>query len=169
MGLGGAAALACVLIGLWLFGTGADNWFVSIAANFARSVNLSLPVWQLALTFTIVSMSFSPIGEEIFFRGLMQHALAQRFSARVGTRVECIAFGLVHLCHHGVVMSASGLEIQPYSAPIWFGLMVVVACLFARIREHSASLYPAIAAHAAYNLVMSIGIFTLLWPSIDLR
>jgi len=164
MGLGGAAALACVVIGLVLFGTGSDNWFVSIAANFARSVNLGLPVWQLALMFTITAMSFSPIGEEIFFRGLLQHALAQRFTARVGTGVECIGFGLVHLCHHGVVMGASGLAMQPRSAPIWFGLMVAVAGLFAWLRERSGSLYPAIAAHAAYNLVMSICIFMLLWP-----
>jgi uncharacterized protein len=33
--LGAAAAVACFLIGVVLFGTSADNWFVSIAKSFA--------------------------------------------------------------------------------------------------------------------------------------
>lgn len=162
--LGAAAALACFLIGLSLFGTSADNWFVTIASNFSRSVNAQLPVWQMYLMFTVPSMVFSPVGEEIFFRGLLQDALEQRFSARTSTWLECLAFGLVHLFHHGIVFGAGGLMLLPRSAPIWFVLMVLVAHLFAWLRKRSASLYPAIASHATFNFMMSTCIFLGLWP-----
>lgn len=162
---GAAAALACFLVGLALFGTGADNWFVTIATSFGRTVNTGLPVWQLYLMFTVTSMIFSPFGEEIFFRGMLQRALEERFSVRTSTWLECLAFGFVHLCHHGVVLGASGLMLLPRSAPIWFVLMVLVAHLFAWLRKRSESLYPAIAAHAAFNFVMGTCIFLALWPA----
>ncbi len=161
---GAAAALACFFIGLALFGKGADNWFVSVAASFGRSVDVKLPVLQLYLMFTLASMTFSPIGEEIFFRGLLQRALEERFSARTSTWIECAVFGLVHLCHHGIVVGAAGVTLLPRSALLWFVLMFLVAQLFAWLRKHSESLYPAIASHAAFNFAMGTLIFLALWP-----
>ncbi len=161
---GAAAAVACFLVGLALFGTSIDNWFVSIAVSFGRSVNAKLPLLPLYLLFTIPSMIFSPFGEEIFFRGLLQRALEERFSVRTSTWVECLLFGLVHLCHHGLVAGAAGLTLLPRSAPIWFVLMVMVGHLFAWLRKRSESLYPAIASHAAFNFAMGTCIFLALWP-----
>ena len=40
-----------------------------------------------------------------------------------------------------------------------------VAHLFAWLRKRSESLYPAIAAHAAFNFVMGTCIFLALWPA----
>jgi uncharacterized protein len=42
--------------------------------------------------------------------------------------------------------------------------MVLVARLFAWLRSSTGSIYPAIAAHAAFNLVMGTCIFLALWP-----
>lgn len=162
--LGAAAAFLCFLVGQTLFGSGVDNWFVTIAKNFSHSVNHQLPMWQLFLMFTLPSMILSPVGEELFFRGLLQDALAQRLSASASTWLECLAFGLVHLCHHGLIFGATGLTLLARSAPIWFMLMVLVAQLFAWLRKRSGSLYPAIASHAAFNLMMSTCIFLGLWP-----
>jgi len=164
IGLGAIAALACFLLGIALFGTHADNWFVTIAGNFARSVPDHLPVLQLYLMFTVTAMVFSPIGEEIFFRGLLQSALETRLSPAASTWVECLAFGTVHLCHHGVVLSAAGIAFLPRSGPIWFALMVAAGYLFAWLRARSQSLYPAIASHVAFNFTMGTCIFAGLWP-----
>jgi membrane protease YdiL (CAAX protease family) len=162
--LGAMAALVCFALGLALFGGSDDNWFVSIARSFAQTINPGLTVWQMYLMFTVTSMVFSPIGEEIFFRGVLQRALEDRFPERTSTWLECLAFGLVHLCHHGVVLGAAGWALRPRSAPIWCALMVLTAYLFAWLRKRGDSLYPAMVAHAAYSFTMGTCIFGALWP-----
>jgi uncharacterized protein len=161
---GCVAALVCYALGRVLFGTGQDNWFVTIASNYHRVIDTTgWSALRLHLFFTVPALIFSPIGEEIFFRGYLQDALERRFSVRASTFTECAAFGVVHLCHHGLLLSAAGLTLRPVSGPIWAVLMFGVAFLFARLRKASGSLLPAIVAHAAFNLVMNLTIFGWLW------
>ena len=158
------AALACFALGMLLYGGGADNWFVTVAASYRGMMDTAgLPILTRHLIFTLPALLFSPIGEEIFFRGVLQRALEQRFSARASTVAECAAFGLVHLCHHGVAWGATGLAIRPISGALWVGLMFLAALLFAAIRQRTGSLFPAMAAHAAFNATMNSVIFTFLW------
>lgn len=161
---GGAAAFGCFAVGYALYGTGADNWFVSIANNYREVMDTTgWPVARLHLVFTIPALIFSPIGEEIFFRGYLQYALEQRFTARTSTIAECAAFGVVHLCHHGLLLTAAGVSFRPVSGPLWMLLMFGAALLFAYLRKTSGSLLPAIAGHACFNLVMNVTIFAFLW------
>lgn len=162
---GGVAAFACFWLGRALFGTGGDNWFVTIASNYHRMVDTTgWSALRLHLFFTVPALIFSPIGEEIFFRGYLQDALERRFSVRASTFTECAAFGVVHLCHHGLLWTAASLTLLPVSGPVWAVLMFGAAFLFARLRKASGSLLPAIVAHAAFNLVMNLTIFGFLWP-----
>lgn len=161
---GAAAALTCFAFGYALFGVGVDNWFVTIANNYRQMIDTSgWSAARLHLFFTLPAMIFSPIGEEIFFRGFLQYALEQRFSARASTIAECAAFGVVHVCHHGLLPTAAGLAFLPVSGPIWMVLMFCVAMLFAYLRKASGSLLPAISAHVCFNLVMNVTIFGFLW------
>jgi membrane protease YdiL (CAAX protease family) len=161
---GALAALGCFLLGIVLFGASADNWFVSVASSYRRAMNtagMSLPT--LYLTFTLPAALFSPIGEEIFFRGVLQRVLEERWSTTASTACECAAFGLVHLCHHGLYWEGSALSVHPVSGPLWVLLMTAVAWGFATIRKRSSSVAPAIAAHAAFNVAMNATIFLALW------
>jgi membrane protease YdiL (CAAX protease family) len=161
---GSIAALACFALGYALFGTSVDNWFVTIANNYRQTMDTTgWPVSRLHLTFTIPALIFSPIGEEIFFRGYLQYALERRFSVRASTIAECAAFGLVHLCHHGLLLTAAGLALRPLSGPLWVALMFGAALLFAYLRKSSGSLVPAIVAHVCFNFVMNLTIFGFLW------
>lgn len=161
---GAVAALACFAAGVLVFGHSADNWFVTIAASYRGMMpTASFSVLTLHLVFTLPALLFSPIGEEIFFRGLLQRALEQRLSVRASTLVECGAFGLVHLCHHGLVLAATGLTIRPVSGALWVGAMFLAALLFATLRQRTGSLFPAMAAHAAFNGIMNTVIFAFLW------
>jgi membrane protease YdiL (CAAX protease family) len=161
---GCAAGLACFALGYTLFGTSGDNWFVTIANNYRQTMDTTgWPVTRLHLYFTIPALIFSPIGEEIFFRGYLQYALERRFSVRASTIAECAAFGLVHLCHHGLALTASGIALRSVSGPIWVTLMFSTALLFAFLRKSSGSLFPAIVAHVCFNLVMNLTIFGFLW------
>ncbi len=161
---GGAAAFGCFAIGYTLFGVGADNWFVTIAKSYRQIVDTDgWPALRLHLFFTVPALIFSPIGEEIFFRGYLQYTLERRFSARTSTLAECAAFGAVHICHHGLLLTAAGVSVRPLSGALWVLLMFGAALLFAYLRKTSGSLLPAIAAHAAFNLVMNVTLFEFLW------
>ncbi|MCC6073034.1 CPBP family intramembrane glutamic endopeptidase [Massilia sp. GCM10020059] len=117
----------------------------------------------LYLMFTLPALVFSPVAEEIFFRGILQRTLEQHLPEQTSTLIESAAFGVVHLCHHGLMVGAAGLGWMPLSGSLWMMLMFGTALLFARIRKRSGSLYPAMAAHAAFNLTMNAMIFMALW------
>lgn len=162
--LGAAAAAVCFLLGVALFATSTDNWFISIANNYRGTMKTDgFPMWKLHLIFTLPALIFSPIGEELFFRGLLQRALEERLSNNASTFIECSAFGLVHLCHHGIIATAAGLTLLPVSGAIWVALMFSVAYLFAWLKRRSGSLYTAMASHAAFNFSMNGLIFAFLW------
>jgi membrane protease YdiL (CAAX protease family) len=159
-----AAALACFALGTMLFGDGADNWFMSVAANYRSTMDTSrFSTAKLYLIFTLPALLFSPIGEEIFFRGMLQRSLEERLSVNASTSIECAAFGIVHLCHHGLALGAAGVTIRPLSGALWVVLMFFVALMFAAIRKRSGSLFPAMASHAAFNATMNSVIFAFLW------
>ena len=161
---GAVAAFACFALGYALFGTTADNWFVTIASNYRQVMDTTgWSTARLHLIFTIPALIFSPIGEEIFFRGYLQFAFERRFSARISTIAECAAFGVVHVCHHGLLLAAGGVVFRPVSGSLWMLMMFGTALLFAYLRKTSGSLWPAIAAHACFNFVMNITIFAYLW------
>ena len=103
------------------------------------------------------------IGEEIFFRGLLHGALQQRFGARPAVVSEAGLFGLVHVCHHGLWLAASGWAFRPVSGLLWMLLMFCTALVFSALRQRSGSLGPAIAAHVAFNATMNTFIFAKLW------
>jgi len=165
--LGAVAAAVVFGLGLLLFGYGPGNWFVTIAGNYRGRVDTEgFSLLQLHLVFTVPALIFSPIGEEIFFRGLLQRILEDHLSRRASTITECGIFGLVHLCHHGIGYRAGKISLLPVSGVLWVVLMFLVALLFVWIRKRWGSLYPAIAAHASFNLVMNAFIFSFLWEHI---
>lgn len=163
--VGGLAAAACFVLGWAMFGDGADNWFVSVASDYGEVPGAAnFPIVVLHGVFTIPALIFSPIGEEIFFRGVMLRSFGDRFDPRISNTLQAAAFGLVHLLHHGLAQTESGLTVRPWSGLIWVGLMFGTALIFGIVRLRSGSLYPAMASHAAFNLVMNLTIFAALWP-----
>jgi hypothetical protein len=161
--VGALAACACYLLGVSLYGSGPDNWFVSIARNYQLQPTAGWSLLRLHLTFTIAACLFSPIGEEIFFRGFLQKVLEERHGARRATLMEASLFALVHLCHHGIVLSAAGVRLLPVSGALWVAQMFALSLLFAWLRRRSDSILPAILAHAAFNAAMNGWIFARLW------
>lgn len=164
LGAGLLAATLCYLIGTGLFGTTDDNWFISVGHSYRAQPTDGLDIKIVFAMFAIPGMLFSPIGEEIFFRGYLQRMLETRFSERISTAIEAAWFAGAHLIHHGIVLTAAGLGFRTISGPLWFGLMFALSCMFAWLRKRHDSIYPAILAHAAFNLAMISFIFAYLWP-----
>jgi membrane protease YdiL (CAAX protease family) len=164
LALGASAASACFWLGIKLYGAGPDNWFVSVARNYRVMPTESWSLLRLHLAFTIAACLFSPVGEEIFFRGFLQKVLEDRHGRVRATVMEASLFALVHLCHHGILATATGVVLQPVSGALWVVQMFLLSLMFAWLRRRSDSIVPAIAAHAAFNAAMNAWIFARLWP-----
>ena len=154
-------ALLCYGLGLLIIWTTNDNWFVSIRNSYLRTTDTrGMSLQQLFIIFTIPALIFSPIGEEIFFRGFLQEALTAKFSYRNAMIIDSLFFALIHLFHHGIVKDLAGqIRFYPLSGFIWVLLMFVTAIAFALLKKNSQSIYPAIVSHAVFNLVMNLCIF----------
>lgn len=164
IGLGITAPFICFLLGYFIYGNTSNNWFVNIGNNYKTVMNTSgMSFWMLHLIFTIPAMLFSPIGEEIFFRGVLQKTLEQKWSTSSSTFIECCLFGVVHLCHHGFLKAGGSLVFLPMSGLLWVIQMFFVAWMFAWLRAKSGSIFVAILAHSIFNLTMNVLIFGFLW------
>lgn len=165
---GALLAVACGVIGSRLFGATQDNWFVSIALNFQRSFDTTgNSTLLLFVLFTTPALIFSPLGEEIFFRGMLQRSLEEALPKDISTYLECGAFAVVHLCHHGLRWSGNKPSLLLPSALLWMALMFFAARLFAHWRTIAASIFPAVVSHIAFNATMCIYIFIFVWGRLD--
>lgn len=161
--LGGFAATICFLLGFALFGYSTDNWFVTVGDYYKSSSELlTMPIWALFLVFTIPALLFSPFGEEFFFRGFMQTTLQQQMNPGKAMLVVAVAFGLIHLFHHGIARHDGEFQIHVESGALWFGLIAGTSILFEFCRRKAGSIWAAVISHMSFNLFMNVFIFVFL-------
>lgn len=92
----------------------------------------------LELVFICAAASVAaPLGEEVFFRGLLQPALVSRLG-RWGVVAAAFIFSAMHL------------------DPVGFTARFLLGLLFGALAYRSGSLWPGIGAHAANNFVFSL-------------
>jgi len=159
--MGAASAVLFYWLGVTLFGETNDNWFVSVQRAFPVTAEMAgLSTGQLFWILTIPSLIFSPLGEEIFFRGFLQQATEERWDHRTGVIVDAGWFALVHVVHHGIVKIDGRIQVLPLSGAIWMALIFGIGVLFAFLRQKTGSLVAPILSHAAFNLTMN---YTILY------
>lgn len=161
--LGMGAAFVVFAIGWSLYGRSADNWYISVLDSFSiGAAQLQIPRFVLFLLYTVPAMIFSPIGEEFFFRGMLHESVREQWGATVATPVNAVAFGAIHLLHHGLRWDSTGGHLLLGSGLLWVGLMMGLSWLFTVCRQRSGSIWPAVVAHSGFNLVMNLTIFWIL-------
>ena len=87
----------------------------------------------------------TPVFEEIIFRGLLFATLRRRFGTGTAAVLSASIFAIAH-----------GYGVLGFAAVFWSGL------LWAFAYERTGSLLPSMAAHAADNLMASIGVILML-------
>jgi membrane protease YdiL (CAAX protease family) len=154
--LGTLICLFTYTIGNLLFGHDISNWFVYIARTFP------IPAGELAdnrfLYFVILAipgMIFSPIGEEILYRGMIHTSFAMQTDDNVASRIDSIAFAVTHLAHFGLIWTGTGWRFLPLPAILWMVCMFLASRVFYFCRVKTDSLAGAMVAHAAFNLTMT--------------
>jgi len=91
-----------------------------------------------AYLLSIIAVTFAPLLEEVFFRGLLYPVLARRMGIAGGVFFSALPFGLIHLQQYGWAWSA-GLVI----------FLVGVVCGIVRARTNS--LAASVLVHTGYN------------------
>lgn len=163
-GLVAAGVVYVVALSFW--GTSIENPFAYIALSYT-AVPSPLEESQRLMFFLIfagIGVTFSPLGEEILYRGLAHESFASRLGDRGAAFVDAGAFAVVHLAHFGIVYIAGIWTFLPLPALLWFTAMFLVSLLFFAFRRLGGSLWAAIVAHAGFNLGMNALIFFAILP-----
>ena len=153
--LGCGMCLLLFAITMLAFGLDISNPFVYIA-SLAGTDNGSAIYF---LIYMIIIMTFSPIGEELFYRGVVHQAFRERFGEKKASMLDSAAFALTHLAHFGIVYAAGGWKLLPLPALLWLTVMFFTCMVFNRVRQESGSILGAILTHAGFNFGMGFLIF----------
>jgi membrane protease YdiL (CAAX protease family) len=159
------AGVACCLIAFAIFttlwGASASNPFAYIAGSYSAvpgSLSDADRMIYFAI-FAVIGMLFSPLGEELLYRGLAHEGVAAALGDRRAALVDAGAFALVHLAHFGIVYIAGAWAFLPVPAALWVGAMFLSSLVFYAFRVLTGSILGAIVAHAGFNLAMNFVIF----------
>lgn len=155
--------IACIIVYFfadWLYNKSISNWFVYISKSY------SIPASELLnnkntyfLIFAIIGMTFSPIGEELMYRGLIHKSFSDKFGENNASVIDSSAFAITHLSHFGIVYALGGWHFLVLPAMLWMTIIYLTGRLFFYCKNKTGSIYGAILAHAGFNLAMTYCIF----------
>lgn len=150
-------------IGNLLYGDSHSNWFIYIGRSYNIPANLSSTDRNIFFfIFASTGMIFSPIGEELFFRGIVHSSFAKSVGERKASIIDSSAFAITHISHFGLVFLMNQWKFLTIPALIWVLSMFGVSLLFIYFRKKTNSILGAIICHAGFNLGMTFCIFYLL-------
>lgn len=156
---------ACTIIfylGKYLYQDSIANWFVYVSKSYS-----SIPIDELNgdnklmyfAMFALIGMTFSPIGEELLYRGLIHQSFVPKFGNNKASILDSLAFAIVHLAHFGIVYASGSWKLLFVPAILWIALMFLTSRLFFYCKTKSESIYGAIISHAGFNFAMTYFIF----------
>lgn len=158
--LGVVSCIVLFYVASFCFGLTESNPLVYIARTYKVPSVLHADTRRLYfLIYAGTSMLFSPIGEELFYRGLVHECFAASMGNRRATLLDSAAFAVVHLAHFGLVYSTQGWRFLAWPSLLWVISLFVSCLLFSVGRAKSGSVLGAMAAHALFNVTMSYFIF----------
>lgn len=163
--IGFAAGMASCALLFWLarqaYGAAEGNWLYYIAGTYSNLPDELDANTRLAffLIFSGISMTFSPIGEELFYRGLIHEHFRHSFGQRAASLLDSLAFSLVHLAHFGLIYTSGSWKFLFLPGLYWVAALFGLCLLFSWFRQRSGSILGAILAHAGFNVGMNYFIF----------
>ena len=150
-------------LGQGLYGNSYENWYTYIGKSYKIPPDINLQDKRiLFVIMAITGMTFSPVGEELFFRGIVHSSFAKSFGENKASVVDSSAFALTHISHFGLVFISNQWGFLTTPALIWVVSMFLISLLFFVCKKYSGSIAGAIVCHAAFNLGMIYCIFYLL-------
>lgn len=153
-------SISLYFLGETIYGNSYANWYYYIGKSY--NIPPGIDQQSKLLLFGIMAltgMTFSPIGEELFFRGIIHSSFANSVGHKRASIIDSSAFALVHISHFGLIFTNQQWQFLTVPTLIWVISMFCVSILFYRCRENSGSILGAIICHSAFNLGMIYCIF----------
>jgi hypothetical protein len=148
------ASLLLHFIGQFLYDNSFQNWYQYIGKSMDKSKGFAI--------IATMGMIFSPIGEELFFRGIVHTSFTKSIGEKKASIVDSSAFALTHISHFGLVFINNTWDFYFIPTIIWVTSMFLVSLLFFTFRKKVGSILGAIVCHAAFNFGMTYSIFYLM-------
>ena len=145
--------------GYLLYGTGLENWGMSVVNEYLRQGH-EVVTPQIVAIVVIPAMLFSPIGEEFFYRGIIMEVLRDTFSNRkVAEILSSIAFAVAHISHYDLVFSGRPFFEVFMPMLLFVVLMFFLSYVFIFARQKSGSIWGAVIAHAGSMLGLHLAVY----------
>ena len=93
-----------------------------------------------------MGMIFSPIGEELFFRGIVHTSFTKSIGEKKASIVDSSAFALTHISHFGLVFINNTWDFYFIPTIIWVTSMFLVSLLFFTFRKKVGSILEIVKA-----------------------
>lgn len=147
-----------------LFGDGEENWLVYISKSYKLSEELLDDRTRLIyfLIFSCVSMTFSPIGEELFYRGIVHEGFKEKWGDRKASHADSLVFAFTHLAHFGIVYINDSWKVLWIPSLFWVFFMFISSKVFYWARKQAGSIWGAVCCHAGFNLSMIYLVFYII-------
>lgn len=149
------ACIAIFILSHLIYGNSLNNPFVYMANASSIPDNL---FGSDKLIFFIIAvipcMLFSPIGEELLYRGVIHGSFTSKFGEIKASYFDGLAFAITHLAHFGIIYSLGTWTFLPLPSLLWILSMFFVSQVFFRCKQMCDSIYGAILSHAGFNFGM---------------
>jgi uncharacterized protein len=159
-GAGLIASILLYFLGQALYGNSYENWYKYIEKSYTIPADISQSDRKIRFAImAFMGMTFSPIGEELFFRGIVHSSFEKSIGEQKASIIDSSAFALTHISHFGLVFINNKWDFFTIPTIIWVTSMFLVSLLFYFFKKYSGSILGAIICHAAFNLGMIFSIF----------
>jgi membrane protease YdiL (CAAX protease family) len=161
MTLGGLICAVTYVSFTYLFGHTISNAFVYISNSYATTGMQLTTETRMTyfIIFSLTGMTFSPIGEELFYRGVVHGSFVSRFGEQKASLIDSLAFAITHLAHFGIIYFSGKWEFLFLPSLLWIISMFFASRIFFLSKQKTGSIVGAILSHAGYNIAMMYFIF----------
>ncbi|MFT2007488.1 lysostaphin resistance A-like protein [Pontibacter sp. 13R65] len=148
------------VLGYLLYTNTLNNWYVYIGRSYNIATDLTAQDKLIYfIVFAVTGMCVSPIGEELFFRGIVHSSFSTSLGEKKATIIDSLSFALTHLAHFGIVYISGSWKFLFIPSILWVLGMFITSLVFIQCKKETGSIIGAIAGHAGFNLSMIYFIF----------
>jgi len=158
--IGFAVCAVMFIFAKLMYGETLSNSFFYISRSYTIPTEaLVANKFMFFVMFALTGMTFSPIGEEFFYRGVVHGSFVEKFGETKASIFDSLAFALTHLAHFGIVYNMGDWTFLPVPAAIWVIGMFILSQLLFFCKQKTGSIWGAVIGHAGYNVGMIYLIF----------